>query len=306
MKCPTVKFTIVSLAVAIPIAGLAGIQGSGFHSFAVIAPVTATLGSTVSVGGMPYSDAGASIEVDGQAGRGKQLEVGDVVTAYGHDSIIERLILNHAVRATVESVDLADHAFAAAGQTIHINAQTALDPTLALVGLSALVPGTKVQVSGWPDSTGDIVASRINLLTLGAATQVSGQLSSLDSGRHRFKINQLTVDFGVAQVEGTLQEGADVLVDGVSFDKTGALVAKEVQLVEPLQVTAGQTGRLEGIVTALTSAFDFEINGQPVRVTSATKENVHGAIALNAKVKVSGVFDSNGVLVVERLQTRRK
>lgn len=306
MKHPTHKLTLVAWTLAIPIAGLAGIQGSGFHSFAVIGPVTQNLGGGVSVGGSSYSDSGASIEVDGHAGKDAHLKIGDVVTAYGHDSNIERLILTHAVRATVESVDLAGSTFAAAGQIIHINAQTALDPTLALVGLSALVPGSKVQVSGWPDSTGDIIASRIDLLMLGSPTQVSGQLASLDAGHHRFKINQLTVDYSTSEVEGVLQEGADVLVDGVSFDKNGALMAKEVEVVLPLQVTGGQTGKLEGIITAITSSSEFEVNGQPVQVASNSKRSLHGPIALNAKVKVSGVFDNNGVLVVDKLQTSKK
>jgi len=295
MKHATAKITILALATAIPVAVLAGIQGSGFHSFAVVAPVTGSSGGTVSVGGVPYSDSGASLEVDGQTGHDSQIKVGDVVTAFGHAGTIERLILNHSVRATVDSVDLVRGTFSAAGQTVHVTAQTSLE------GLSALAPGTKVQVSGWPDSTGDIVASRIELLALGSPTQVSGQLASLDAGRHRFKVNQLTVDFGTAQVEGVLQEGADVLVDGVSFDSAGTLIAKEVQRVEPLQVTAGQSGRLEGIVTSMVSTSQFEVNGQPVRVTSTTKQHLHGAVALNARVKVDGVFDSAGVLVADKL-----
>ena len=299
MKHSTTKLTIVSLAVAIPMAGLAGIQGSG-HNFALVAAVTGNLGDSLSVGGYVYSDSGASIDVDGQAGAASQLEIGDVVTAYGHDAHIDRIILTHSVRGTVGSVDPASGTFTVAGQTVHAGAQT------TLAGFSALVPGAKVQVSGWPDSTGDIIASRIDLLTTSAPTQVSGALSSLDAGRHRFKINQLTVDYSTAEVEGVLREGADVTVDGVSFDKNGALVAKEVQLVQPLQVSAGETGRLEGIINQLTSTAEFEIDGQPVRVVADTRQNFHGPIALNAKVKVNGVFDSNGVLILYWLQSRQK
>jgi hypothetical protein len=315
MNIPTSRRMTVAgtlFAVGIPFAGLAGIQGSGFRSLVVVAPVTATGEGTVSVGGIPYSDSGATVEVDGRAGSHSQLKVGDVVTAYGHGGnagkpdVIDQLILNHAVTATVESVDAAGGTFSAAGQTIHVNAQTALDPTLTLIGLTALIPGAKVQVSGWADFTGAIVASRINVLALAASTEVSGQLASLDSARHRFKINQLTVDFSGAEVEGTLQEGAPVVVGRSTFDKTGALLAGQVQLVQPLQVAAGQSGRLDGIVTSLTSATRFEINGQPVQVTSATKLNLHGAVALNAHVRADGTFDSSGVLIAGKLQTRAK
>jgi Domain of unknown function (DUF5666) len=185
-----------------------------------------------------------------------------------------------------------------------VNSLTTLDPTLVLAGLSALVPGAKVQVSGWADATGEIVASRVDVLAAGA-TQVTGRLSSLDSGRHRFKINQLTVDFTAAQLEGLIQEGSDVLVAGTRFDSTGALLAQQVELVQPLQVAAGETGHLQGIVTSLTSSTSFEINGQPVRVTPATKLSLHGPVSLNANVKVDGIFDSNAVLVASKLQTKK-
>ena len=141
MKTPSSRLTTAAgalLAVGLPFAGLAGIQGSGFRSLAIVEPVTGIGGGTVSVGGVPYSDSGATLEVDGQTGSPSQIKVGDVVTAYGHPGngdnpdVIERLILNHSVRATVQSVDAANSTFSAAGQTIHVNAQTALDPTLAL------------------------------------------------------------------------------------------------------------------------------------------------------------------------------
>ena len=311
MKIPSFRLMTAAgamLAVTLPFAGLAGIQGSGFRSLAIVEPVTSISGGTVSVGGVPYNDSGATVEIDGQTASVSQLKVGDVITAYGHlgngenPGVIERLIFNHSVRGTVQSVDLVNGTFSAAGQTIHVTAQTVLDP---LAGLSGLVPGAKVQVSGWPDSTGEVIASRVDLFASGV-TQVTGRLASLDSARHRFTINQLTVDFTGAQVEGVIQEGSDVLVSGKGFDRTGALLAQQVELVQPLQVAAGETGRLQGIVTALTSSTNFEVNGQPVEVTGATKLNLHGPVALNAKVKVAGVFDSNGVLVVSELQTKKK
>jgi hypothetical protein len=83
-------------------------------------------------------------------------------------------------------------------------------------------------------------------------------------------------------------------------------LAQQVQLVQPLQVAAGETGRLQGIVTSMTSTTSFEINGQPVQVTSATSLNLHGPVALNANVKVDGVFDSSAVLVASKLQTKKQ
>jgi len=309
MKIPSFRLMTAAgamLAVALPFAGLAGIQGSGFRSLAIVEPVTSISSGTVSLGGVPYNDSGATVEIDGQTALVSQLKVGDVITAYGHlgngenPGVIERLIFNHSVRGTVQSVDLVNGTFSAAGQTIHVTAQTVLDP---LAGLSGLVPGAKVQVSGWPDSTGEIIASRVDLFASGA-TQVTGRLASLDSARHRFTINQLTVDFAGAQVEGVIQEGSDVFVSGRGFDRTGALLAQQVELVQPLQVAAGETGRLQGIVTALTSSTNFEITGQPVQVTAATKLILHGPVALDADVRVDGVFDTSGVLVASRLQPR--
>src|SRR5215475_14542086 len=101
MKIPSSRLMTAAgalLAVALPFAGLAGIQGSGFRSMAIVEPVTGVGVGTVSVGGVPYSDSGATLEADGQTGSPSQLKVGDVVTAYGHlgngnnAAVIERLI----------------------------------------------------------------------------------------------------------------------------------------------------------------------------------------------------------------------
>lgn len=314
MKIPTSTLLTAAgtlLAVCLPLAGLAGIQGSGFRNLAAVAAVTGTGSGLLSVDGVPYSDSGATLEVDGSSGSPSQLNVGDVITAYGHSGggdspgVIERLILNHSVRATVQSVDAAHGTFTAAGQTVHVNAQTALDARLSPVGLAGLAAGFRVLVSGWADSTGDVVASRIDLLGLGD-TLVTGELSSLDANRQRFKINQLTVDFTGAEVEGLLAEGSVVLVAGTVFDSTGALIAQRVELVQPLQVAAGQTGHLQGVITSMTSSTLFEVDGRTVQVTSATKLNLHGAVALNKRVDVAGVFDSSAVLIATHLQTRKQ
>jgi hypothetical protein len=77
------------------------------------------------------------------------------------------------------------------------------------------------------------------------------------------------------------------------FDAAGALVATEIDfLVE-----------LEGIITRVTAADAFEVDGQPVRLTPATvfEGGTAADIAVNVRVEVEGFFDAAGVLVATEI-----
>lgn len=295
------------IALCEPPSGSAGIQGSGLRRFAAIGAVTST-GASISVGGTSYSDSGASVDMDGSPANQSQIRLGAVVVAYGHASngrnadVIDQLVEDHAVRGSIDSVDAVSGSFVAAGQTIRVNPSTVFGASLLSAGLTALVQGQAIEVSGWPDSTGAIVASRVDLLERADITQVVGQVSSLDPLRHRFRINQLIVDFSEAEVDGDLQEGTAVRVQGAGFDPSGTLLADNVEIEPPLQVSSGLSGRLEGIVTAVSSPDSFEVDGAPVEITSTTKSNPNVTVRLNARIKVSGVFDSRGVLIADKLQ----
>jgi hypothetical protein len=296
------------IALCEPPSGSAGIQGSGLRRFAAVGAVTGT-GPSLSVGGTQYTDSDASVEVDGNPSTESKIRLGELVVAYGHASIgkpdvIDHLVDDHAVRGYIDSVDVTGGTFVAAGQTIIVNASTVFGTSLLSTGLSSLAQGTAVEVSGWPDATGMIVASRIDLLARVDITQVVGQVSSLDPVRHRFRINQLTVDVSEAEIDGTLQEGAEVRVQGAGFDQSGTLLADTVEIEQPLQVSPGNSGRLEGVVTTISSTNSFEVDGEPVELTQNTKMNANATVRLNARIKVSGVFDTRGVLVAEKLEVK--
>jgi hypothetical protein len=87
----------------------------------------------------------------------------------------------------------------------------------------------------------------------------------------------------------------DVPVEVEGFFATdGVLVATEINFLIDL----------EGIITRVTSADTFEVNGQPVRFTPDTvfEGGTAADLAVDVPVEVEGFFATDGVLVATEIE----
>jgi hypothetical protein len=171
-------------------------------------------------------------------------------------------------------------------------------------GLQALQSGTVVEVSGFADASGNVLATRVETPGKSDAARVVGTIRNLNPAQHTFDINALEVSYANAEVAGTLTEGASVAVQGSQSSAAGILVARRVDLEIPLQVSPGAEGRIEGLITDFASADYFEVEGQPISVAAHTHLNLRVPLGLDVEVKVAGVFDRNGTLLAREVQTR--
>ncbi len=138
---------------------------------------------------------------------------------------------------------------------------TLFDQATEAPDLSALKPGTKVRVSGFPNSAGVVVASRIDGLgTSVTELQVSGKVKSLDATARSFRVNNLLIDYSGATVSGTLTESSTVAVRGTPNAGSTTLVASQITVTPPA-ATSGEKGQLEGLITAFRSNNDFDVDG---------------------------------------------
>lgn len=167
-------------------------------------------------------------------------------------------------------------------QPIGVNGDTVL-VGLPAGGLDAVAPGDLLQVSGYVDSNGSIVASRLDA-GLNPATdwKLSGFVSNLGSAT--FTIGSQLVDFGTVIAVGcepVLGNGQFVEVESVrNANYTGSAVLGGVRSVtcEDLGVDgppgAGQVS-LEGIVSLVpdppTSPLSFQMAGITVLTTAQTE-----------------------------------
>ena len=302
---------VVTLAVVAAMSSSAGIQGSGFRSLLAIGTVTERgngNSNTIIVSGIPYSTSGAVFQINGQAGVQGQVHVGDVVSLIATDPTdgdagsASQVTFNGSVQGKVSGIDAPSSTLFVLGQTVHVTSQTVFGSNIKPAGLSGLQGGDVVQVSGFTNSVGEMVATRIEAKGQSNVSRVVGSVQTLDRTQHTFYVNSLKIDYGNAEVEAVLTDGAPVIAHGVKFATDGALIATQVRASATTHSEPGSIGRIQGIITSYSSSAYFEVNGQPVVVGAQTKLNLPVPIAMDVEVNVTGTFDTNGALVADSVR----
>lgn len=303
---------VMTTAVLLSVSSSAGIQGSGFRSLLAVGTVTEPVradSDILVVGGLPYSTSHALIQIDGHAGTQGQIHKGDVVSLLGtapsdgSAASVSRVAINGSIQGKVSGVDAPSATLFVLGQTVHVTSQTVLGSGMKATGLSALQSGTAVEVGGFADSAGALVATRIDTKGQSNVSRVVGSIRSLDTTQHTFYINALKIDYGSAEVDTALADNASISVQGVQFAGDGALVASQVHSVAAAPGLAGSIGRIQGLITNFPSSAYFEVNGLRILVNSQTRLMLAVPLALDVAVDVAGTFDTSGVLVAESVRT---
>jgi hypothetical protein len=305
------KFTTIVAAAVLLLAScggptqLAGIQGSG--SGVAYGPITGF--GSIFVNGVEYATSNAQIRIDDQPGAESQLLVGEVVTvtgsvnADGKTGTATQVTFSGEVAGPITRIDTAGGTFVVVGQTVRVSGSTLFDDNIQPSGIATLQVGNIVQVSGFPNTAGEIVASRIQLEPAGSALEVKGTVQSLDMTAHTFHVSTLTVDYSAITPSGSLANGATVKVSGTMLNTAGALVATRVDVLQGFGGAANEQGQIEGLITTFTSTADFVINGQRVTTNANTQFMLNGVtLAVNVRVEVDGSFDASGVLVAKSVQ----
>ena len=292
----------------------AGIQGSGFRKLLVVGTVTAPAGgksNTIVVSGTPYSTDSAVFQVDDHGASKGQIHAGDVISMTanvpvdGGTPAVTQVTFSGSVQGAVSGIDSASSTVFVLGQTVHVNSSTSFGSRLKKSGLAGLQIGDVVEVSGFGDSTGAWIATSIDGRGHSSVARVSGSVKALDPTQGTFYLNSLKIDYDNAAVDAGLTEGAVVSVQGVKFAADGSLVAKRVQSTATVPAQAGSLGRIQGLITSYPSSAYFAVNGQPVSVNAQTKLTLPVPTGLDVEVRVTGTFDSNGVLVADSVQTAK-
>ncbi|MBI2316842.1 MAG: hypothetical protein HYU75_07475 [Betaproteobacteria bacterium] len=266
---------------------------------------------SVIVNGTHWSDgAGVEITVDDERVTRDDLRVGMVAevegTANGDGTgNATRIRVQNLVRGPVDSVNASAGTLVVLGQPVRANGAAVFED---VEDLSGIAPGDIVEVSGWfenldPAQTNTIVARRIQEKSpnFGGPLKVRGLVKNLDSAQRTFNINNLVVDFGSAQIQGSsasaLQNGlfVDVRAQARPVPLGGTLIADSVRVTEPKPAPAeGARVEVEGIISDLDPvAMTFTVAG--IRV-DASARGVSG-LANGMKVEVEGTI-VNGVLVL--------
>ena len=138
--------------------------------------------------------------------------------------VAETIDVDESVVGPIAAIDTTNSVVTVLGQTVKINTGTSFSMNIQPADLSGLKVGDTIRVSGLIDSSGNIVASRIELNGASAPLQVLGTVSGLDTAAHTFKINALVVNYSSANLTGFAggqpSDGDLVEVQGTMFDAT--------------------------------------------------------------------------------------
>lgn len=260
---------------------------------------------SVSINGVRYETGAANVTMNGQPAFPSDLRAGHTIALQGAvdeggtrgtANLIE---YQAAVVGPVEAVDSSRQRAIVLGQTVVSNADTVYDSRIATGGLDGVAIGSRVQISGFLNADGLIVATRIEPAGANAALQVSNRVAGLDLANQLFALDRLTVDYGSSMVidlpGGMPADGMAVVVRGSLVN--GLLTAQAISsLPDPGFSMPNRRAHASGWITRFAATNDFDVNGQPVSASSATSfmGGTAASLGSNVLVTIDGRVSSDG------------
>ncbi|MGD9106825.1 MAG: DUF5666 domain-containing protein, partial [Desulfobacterales bacterium] len=282
--------------------GSAMFAGGGIGGTGIISVGTITAFGSVAVDGVEFDTGNAVIIVEGEEiGVGDDialanLEIGMVVTVEGKQNeddksaVADRIIYNDNVEGPVESITVVNATrkdLVVLGQTVILNTVTEFKGT----SFDDIAINDVVEISGLFDDSGAIWATFLEK-TDGVVFEVTGFVENLDAVQETFKINDLTVDYSMADTNG-LPGG--VTAEGLLVEVEGSLIgpvmfADVIELGDELGAEDVDKLEVTGFVTDVVSAFEFTVGTQLVRTDADTifVDGTAGNIALGVKLEAEG------------------
>jgi len=298
------------------LAGCGGGGGGGTDSISAstsggtvgVSSGTITGFGSVFVNGVKFNTDNAGIfRGDDQLNDVRELEIGMIVRVEGSidDRVASSVRFEEDVKGPADGQATGD-SFSVMGQTVITDAATVFSNT-SLAGIAA---GDILEISGLRNANDDIVARFVERKTSSADVNrysVIGNVRDLDTTSLTFRVDDLTVSYGTANVNdlpaGNPVEGQ--LVEVKDDDKAYVLGSLRLTAtkVEP-QNRLGNAGaigakaEIESIVTRVNSSSEFEMGDILVRTTASTLFlfGTPNNIVVGARLEAEGIIDSSGVL----------
>lgn len=283
-----------------------GIGGSGIISQGEIA----SFGSIV-VNGTRFDTSNATLIVKGEEiGVGDSivrdnLDIGRVVTVEGPgreddtNAVADRVIYSNNVLGPVERISRFDRTtreIVVLGQTVFVNTLTKFKG----ISFHTITRNDVVEVSGLFDNTGAIWATFLEktvAFTPGVIVEVNGFMKNLDTGLQTFRINDLTVDYSLADTSGlpggVLADGLQVEVEGTLNATGGEMLATKIEPGDEFVAEDADEIEVMGFVTRIVTISEFTLGNQMVVVEE-------GAVIVDGELMdiASGVkLEAAGTLV---------
>lgn len=297
-------------------------DGGGIGGTGIISRGAITTFGSIFVNGTEFDTRNARIIVKGEdLGVGDEaatanLDVGKVVTVEamvarpGETGVAaHRVLYRDNVLGPVEAIGEAKDVpleIVVLGQTVFINDLTMLKGTT----IDTLTLNDVVAVSGLIDETGAVRAlfiEKTGEFTPGLEVEVTGTMENLDTDRKIFEINDLAVDYSLADTSrlplGVPAEGVHVEAEGTINTTGGEMLASRVEPAYEFGDRDAEAIELTGFVTEFYSVFEFTVGYQAVRTDAETLfiDGTPEDLALGVKLEAEGHL-AEGILVAREVE----
>jgi hypothetical protein len=278
-------------------AATGGIGGTGISSGSV------TAFGSIFVNGVEWSTSSATVEIDGVVGDDSDLRLGMVVRVEGSRSsngltgTASQITFDDSLEGPIEAAPVLNGArksFTIFGQAVIVeDGITVFDDGATFANLAM---DDVVEVSGLPDETGAIRATRLELkgtFTPGVSrAELKGTISGLDRGMQEFTVSGVLVQYASAVfddlTEADLADGLLIEAEGV-LSSAGILVADRIERENVgLGVDDADDVELEGFVSGYVSDANFMVSGVQVDASLATFEPAGLMLVDGLHVEVDG------------------
>jgi len=291
--------------------GGGGVGSGGTGGFAA-GPITG-FGSVI-VGGVRFDDSAAEVEdLDGVRRSRDQLRLGMTVEvdssaittdATGTASAsASRIRFESELVGPVGAVEVASGSFTLLGQRVTVDASTVFDDRLPGSGLRSLAPGQTLEVYAEFDTAAQRYrATRVEPATPAPGLRLRGPLAQVDAAARTLRIGSTSYSYATAtgMPPDGLAAGQYVRLR-LALDPTPAprwVVQSFGTALRPLADADGV--KLEGLVSAYTSAASFSVGGRPVDGTTASFPGGSAGLGAGVRVEVEGSV-RGGVLRARRI-----
>jgi co-chaperonin GroES (HSP10) len=318
--------TAISIAACSSGSDVAGIGGSGVAPVGFTSSGTITGFGSVFVNGVEFftsSNTTYTVE-DDSASSESALRVGMVVFVDGSiddngtTGTATSIRYDDSLEGPVSSITDAPPATSTnrsreliiLGTTVIVNEATTVIDNSSSFTFDTLAAGTNIEVSGFPNVNGAIVATYIEekdpFLADQTIVEIKGIIEGSD-GSTQFNIGNLTVNVtsntDTSDLLGGLANGTFVEVKGTLSSPTStSLIATKV---EPEDNSLGDDRNeveIEGIITRYVDDSDFDIDGYPVDASNAIKEPSGLVLKENMLIEAEGAV-VNGILVAKEIES---